>query len=347
MKSRSLPFTVAALSVGVCALASQVHAQAAPSAQIVGVDNFARAETDTYMARHGKTAGVGKLQHQRELQAVDKQVVIRPNRDTLYSMGLFDLAAGPATLVLPDVGKRYVSVQVISQDHYTTNIYHGAGTYTLTQENVGTRYAYVIIRLFVVPGSADDLKQVHALQDAIRVSQKDPGKLELPTWDAASLKKVRDALLVLGMTAPDANRSFGTKSAVDPVRHLARTASGWGGLPEQEAMYMSRTPQQNDGKTVYKVSVKDVPVDAFWSISVYDAKGYFAPNPEGAYSINNVTARKGSDGVVTLQFGGCDGAKTPNCLPIMPGWSYTVRLYQPRAEAVSGAWKFPEVQPVQ
>ena len=54
--------------------------------------------------------------------------------------------------------------------------------------------------------------------------------------------------------------------------------------------------------------------------------------------------RKTRDGSVTIQFGGCDG-KTPNCLPIMPGWNYTVRLYRPRKEILDGTWKFPEAQP--
>jgi hypothetical protein len=31
------------------------------------------------------------------------------------------------------------------------------------------------------------------------------------------------------------------------------------------------------------------------------------------------------DGSVAIQFGGCDGT-IPNCLPIMKGWIYTVRL---------------------
>jgi hypothetical protein len=46
-----------------------------------------------------------------------------------------------------------------------------------------------------------------------------------------------------------------------------------------------------------------------------------------------------------LLFGGCDGS-TPNCLPIMKGWIYTVRLYLPRAEILNGAWTFSEAHPV-
>ena len=96
---------------------------------------------------------------------------------------------------------------------------------------------------------------------------------------------------------------------------------------------------------MYRLVVKDVPVDGFWSVTVYDAKGFFQQNAQNAYSFNNITAKKGSDGSVTIQFGGCDGG-VPNCLPITPGWNYLVRLYRPRAEVLSGQWKFPEAEPV-
>jgi hypothetical protein len=105
------------------------------------------------------------------------------------------------------------------------------------------------------------------------------------------------------------------------------------------------TPQKNDGVTTYRLSVKDVPVDGFWSISVYNAAGYFQPNKENAYTLNNITANKEKDGSVIIQFGGCDG-RTRNCLPIMQGWNYMVRLYRPRPEILSGQWAFPVVQPL-
>jgi len=87
-----------------------------------------------------------------------------------------------------------------------------------------------------------------------------------------------------------------------------------------------------------------VPVDGFWSITVYNAKGFFEKNAYDAYSVNNITAKKNMDGGVTIQFGGCDG-KIANCLPITDGWNYTVRLYRPREDVLDGKWKFPEAQP--
>jgi hypothetical protein len=91
---------------------------------------------------------------------------------------------------------------------------------------------------------------------------------------------------------------------------------------------------------------KDVPVDGFWSISVYNAKGFFVRNDLNANTLNNITAKKSDDGSFAIQFGGCDG-NIPNCLPIMPGWNYIVRLYRPRPEILNGPWNFPDAQPMQ
>jgi hypothetical protein len=310
----------------------------------VTADNFARAESDLYFANVVKDGGLGKFVHRREVAAVNNQTVIRLNRDTLYTAVVLDLDAGPATIMLPDAGKRFMSLQVINEDHYTTAVFYGGGKYTLTKDKVGTRYALIAIRTLVDPINPEDVQKVHALQDAMQLSQKSAGSFEAPQWDHASQKKTRDALLVLAESLPDTKRMFGTKAEVEPVRHLIGSASAWGGNPNKDAMYLNVTPARNDGTTVYKLKVKDVPVKGFWSVSVYNAAGYFEPNPLNAYTLNNLTARKDASGSITIQFGNCDG-KVPNCLPIVKGWNYMVRLYRPGTEILNGKWSFPEAKP--
>ncbi|MBN9604035.1 MAG: DUF1254 domain-containing protein [Afipia felis] len=310
----------------------------------VTIDNFIRAESDTYIGNLLKEGSLGQFRHNREPASIDNQTVIRLNRDTLYSFAVFDLDAGPVTITMPDAGKRFMSLQVINEDHYVPAVYYGPGSHTLTKKNVGTRYVVAGVRTLVDPNDPKDLDQVHKLQDAIKVAQKGSGKLDLPNWDQASRKEIHDALLVLAKYAGGFAHAFGAKGQVDPIRHLIGTAAGWGGNPDKDATYMSFSPAKNDGATVYKLHVKDVPVNAFWSISLYNAAGYFEKNEYNAYSLNNITAKKNNDGSVDVQFGGCDG-KIPNCLPIMKGWNYTVRLYRPREEILNGKWKFPEPRP--
>ena len=85
---------------------------------------------------------------------------------------------------------------------------------------------------------------------------------------------------------------------------------------------------------------RDVPVQGFWSVTVYNKDGFFEPNALNAYSVNDVTAQRNDDGSVTIHFGGDAGAS--NYLPITPGWNYVVRMYLPGWQIIEGDWSPPE-----
>lgn len=318
----------------------------APAQQTIAVtvENFVRAETDLYFSAVAlKEGGFGKFEHKRELSPIDHQNVIRQNRDTLYSAAIFDLDAGAVTITLPETNGRFQSLQLITEDEYTPPTIYGAGQHSITKEQIGTRYVMAAVRTFVDPSKPSDLEEAHRLQDALEIEQKSQGTFEIPHWDPVSQKKVREALLILASTVTDTKRAFGSKEDVDPIQHLIGAASAWGANSPKDAIYLNVTPEKNDGTTVYRLTVKDVPVDGFWSVIVYNREGFIPQNERKIYSFNNVTAAKDADGSVTIQFGGsCD--KVANCIPIVPGWNYMVRLYRPRRELLNGSWKFPEAR---
>nr|MDJ0994465.1 hypothetical protein [Dinoroseobacter sp.] len=64
----------------------------------------------------------------------------------------------------------------------------------------------------------------------------------------------------------------------------------------------------------------------------------------GRNSLNNVTAETSTDGSITINFGACEDGRV-NCIPITPGWNYTVRLYEPREEILNATWSFPAIEP--
>jgi hypothetical protein len=312
----------------------------------VTVDNFVRAESDLYFAVVAvKEGGFGKFEHKRELTPLDQQHVVRQNRDTLYSAAVFDLDAGPVTITLPESNGRFQSLQLITEDEYTPPTIYGAGPHKVTRAQIGTRYVLAAVRTLVDPARPGDLNEARRLQDGLKVEQQNLGTFEVPHWDPVSQKKVRDALLVLASTINDTKRGFGTKDTVDPIQHLVAAASAWGGNSPKDAVYLNVTPTKNDGTTVHRLTVRDVPVDGFWSVIVYNADGYIPKNDRNVYSFNNVTAKKDVDGSVTIQFGACNDTTT-NCIPIVPGWNYMVRLYRPRKEILDGTWTFPEAQTV-
>ena len=70
--------------------------------------------------------------------------------------------------------------------------------------------------------------------------------------------------------------------------------------PPEAASYRLVLPEKNDGKIAHVLTEKDVPVNAFWSITVYDKDGYLPENEYNVYAFNDVTAKKNEDGSITI-----------------------------------------------
>jgi len=236
-----------------------------------------------------------------------------------------------------------MSMHVVNQDHYMF-VESEPGTYELTEDSVGTRFAAVTIRTFYNAGDPDDLAKAHTAQDSIVISGGGDGPFEAPDWNTDNLAVARKALNDLAVLGFDTTYAFGRKEDVHSVDYLVGAAAGWGGMPRSAAFYLMDSVQNNDGATPYAVTVKDVPVDAFWSITVYNADGYLEANDFDVNSYNNFSARPNDDGSYTIRFGGCEDGRA-NCIPITPGWNYAIRMYQPRKEILDGSWIFPAIEP--
>lgn len=310
---------------------------------MVTVDSFVRAETAVQFDRIVEMAGgVNKWNHYRLPTPIDEQGVIRVNRDTLCSFAVVDITKD-ATLMFPDAGKRYMSVLVIDKDHYIRKVFHRSGTYKLTMKEFESSHVCLVARIFVDPADEGDIKAVKAIQNQIVIDAASVTPFTHPEYDQESYKKTRDALKELSQGVGDTRRTFGTKKDVESIRHLLGTAARWGGLPTEEVYSLNMRPNLPVGK--YQITVKDVPVDAFWSISLYNREGYFQKNAFNAYSVNNISGIPNSDSSFTVHLGGCEDGRV-NCLPIKEGWNYTVRLYRPKKEILEGEWKFPGPQPI-
>lgn len=306
----------------------------------VNVDNFARAETHRMFADLLADIGaVNTFRHNREPADVAHQTVIRLNRDTLYSFAIVDLAGG-ATLTMPDAEGRYQSAMVVNEDHHINRIFHGPGVFELSADDLGSRYVLVAVRTLVDPDDPADIAAVAALQDRTTLVAGSAEPFVPAAYDRDSLDATRAPLLELARGMDSFGGMFGRRDEVDPVRHLLGTAAGWGGLPTSEAMYFGAEPRLPVGR--YTITVGDVPVDGFWSLSVYNADGFFEPNDRGAYSVNDITAVREPDGSVVVHLGDWDEG-TPNCIPLPEGWNYIVRMYRPRPEILDGTWTFPGV----
>ena len=305
----------------------------------VNVDNYARAEVAFQIDRFlAFGSGMNDWTHIRSPTPIDQQSVIRMNRDTLYSVAVADISRG-ATVTVPATDGRYLTVMIMNADGYVNRVVDEPGIEPLTVDEFDTDVVIAIARILVDPTDPDDVAEVNRLQDQLTIEAVSARPWVSGQYDEASYAKTKRHLLALGEGIQDSARTFGAKGAVDQVRFLIGTASGFGGLPAEEAYYAIRAAPQPAGR--FDLRVADVPVDGFWSVSVYNRDGYFDENPYDSYSVNSVTAVPGPEGDVSIRFGPePDGS--PNFLFVKDGWNYVARMYRPRPSVLDGTWTFPE-----
>lgn len=136
---------------------------------------------------------------------------------------------------------------------------------------------------------------------------------------------------------------------------------GLGALPVAEAMYMRAGGDDGTGvftgDGLYRLTLPaDVPVDAFWSLSMYevmdDGQLFFTDNPIKRYAIGDRTAglKREADGSVILWIGRTDpgGDRTANWLPAPKAGPFALylRTYMPRPELLDGRFRFKPVEKV-
>ena len=356
----------------------------------VTVELFGRAESDVTFAKYLSLAkAFNQFAHLRALTPLDQQNIVRMNRDTLYSPSIIDFAKctpSGVTLIFPPadvIGDRFVSAMIVSQDHdIIATKYPGDDNgegIEITPSDVGTDKAFIGLRVFT-DGSEEDLVKAHAVQDAFRIvpwndayesngaevdqetceMSKEEYMAEVAMWDKDSLATVRDLIKELQKHSnATSGEMFGpNRDEMNYLYYLFGTATGWGGQPPEDAVYIYGPPSDIDtsGDVAYQITIptNDLPLKrnpttgefiGFWSITVYDKDGFMEPNALEVNSINSATAKYDGDQVtITLAPEATCVASPKNCIPITPSWNYIVRMYVPERSLIDGSYEAPKLQ---
>ena len=102
-----------------------------------------------------------------------------------------------------------------------------------------------------------------------------------------------------------------------------------------------------DSYTIHFEKGQIPPVQAFWSITLYDNAGFQVANPINRFAVSSwMPFKYNADGSLDLYFQNDSpgGDKEANWLPAPKGpYNLTMRLYAPRSEALTGKWNPPPV----
>ncbi len=305
-------------------------------------ETYVRAETDRQFGIVAKMAGgVNQLFHFRRPTPLDRQNIVRMNRDTLYSMAVVDTSKG-ATISVPAVPSgRYASVYLVDNDHYCPLVIYDSGTHELPRD---TKYLGVGLRIQVFdPKDADEIALVNALQDqfVIRANSADPWPA--PDWDAASLKELTDRYEKESARYENWKGMMGPRGKVDEkTRHVA-AAAAWGLFPEWDATYLNYSGA-HDHRVCHKATYQVPENDAFWSITVYGSDG-FMKSDNNIVNSSNVTWN--ADGTFTVCFGSRQACgDVPNRLDTTEGWNFLMRIYRPGPPVLDGTYVLPAAVPM-
>jgi len=305
-------------------------------------ETYIRAESDRQFGVMAKMAGgVNRFYHLRRPTPLDKQNVVRMNRDTLYSMGIVDTSKG-ATITVPELPRdRYVSVYLVDNDHYCPFVIYTSGRHELPRD---TQYLCLAVRIQVFnPKDENEIALINALQDRFIIEANSADPLPELTWNLESLQALTDQYKKEFAQYSSFKGMMGPRGQVDEnTRHIA-AAGGWGLFPEWDATYLNYSGG-HDYRVCHRATYQVPENEAFWSITVYGNDGFMKSDNN---IVNSSNVKLNADGTFTVYFGAAETCgEVPNRLDTTEGWNFAMRIYRPGKSVLEGAYKLPAVKPV-
>ena len=285
--------------IAAISLAALLSTSATAAPTIVTQDNFPQAYTNMrFGAILKKSGGVNKFFKMPVPSSVpSEQFVVRMNRDTAYSVSVFDMT-GDVYVTVRKTDK-YATLQVVDENHETQPMVYGPGRYKLTAK---TDYAFIIYR--ALEGETRQNLVVEA-------TNAKPFKVK--EWDMKSFHAVDKAGNIDFSNGYDQSKAFSNKeSGQTPYMNYVGAAGGWGGAMVEDNIY--QTSKYMSADACYETTFVDPQAKYFWSATAYNADGRMFNDIANISSEMNPV--QNSDGTYTLRFG-CEGQ--PNNIPVAEG----------------------------
>lgn len=203
-------------------------------------------------------------------------------------------------------------------------------------------------RIGIERGKSFDIDKVDpGIKAGLETAPKDA--LKLMAWKLSSLARIANGWS-MNTDTMGVYGNYYLKRAI--VTQLGLGAN----LPE-DAIYpinlADETGKPLDGGSAYILHFDKgatPPVNAFWSVTLYDAEGYQVANSLNRFAVSSwMPFKYDPDGSLDLYFQNASpGAdKEANWLPAPKGpFNLTMRLYAPKSDALTGKWNPPPVMKV-
>ncbi|MEZ8989734.1 DUF1254 domain-containing protein [Vibrio breoganii] len=305
-------------------------------------EQFLEAESLHFMANMVKREGINGIFHFTTLAKAEDRWVVSPNNDVVYSMAVVDATKG-FTLTMPDTGDRYITAQIVSQEHMSTQLM-GGGVYTFDGSEFKGTHVAIGFRVGT-DGSDEDVKYiVENVQPKMIIESNSANPV--PEYDVDTLLTVRAELMKGYNELPD---TFGqmtddVRKVQDWEKFTYSTAGAWGLSADEYAMYAPYNPGVE--KDVCHVATYTQPeVEHFWSITLYNNEKYLMSDEHNVINTGNVKTNQ--DGTFTVHFGtkeACSEVKNIKNFALVTedNWGFLMRAYGANVQGFMN-YTMPEV----
>ncbi len=338
------------------------------------IKKFPYQDTYNYMLKYtgGDPSKLNKpTPGESKLTKAGEDKIVRMNNDTYYTGGFIYLSEGPVKLsaIYSDT-TRFYSFQLVDERNCNFhNIINPVGDYYLyygeKSEGIDSEkliespslIVAVITRVEVKDvNNSEDVETAKMVFNGLGISgpeiKKFPELDLLNSFEDTVVNRANELMDSVFANVPFRKLVASPDQIPNEVSYLylaAGTKGGWGGPVAEHSTYQmiffdDKGDVLDGSKGSYTITTKEPPVDAFWSVTVYDTErgGFFHPNKDDRYHINNTTAIKNVDGTFTFTFKTECTGEDINCLEVPAGkFDLAVRYYLPKEELISSEWSMP------
>ncbi len=325
MKALFFALTLSALCVGVVQAEIAIDGKDYKTTIPVTMENFDHVEAAVNFNKWASKGIMNSSVDLTDYYPAGPAPTVRANRDTLYTVGLYDNLKG-IHIEQPDNGI-FQSALVLDENAFAKDYVWTSGGFDVRPSD---GFVLVIFRI----GLEEGLEKARKAQKTIKVSNLGTRTYVTPRYNKADRDALWSKLNKKAIGSGIFLEYAFDENTIDPQTRALSNAAGWGGM----AFSVNNYQMSNNikGTQCMQTTFEDPRVDEFWSFTLYDAEGWLLPIGDNVLNGRDAVANK--DGTYTVSINCGDEAINNITSGDVEEWSVTWRSYGSSYKVKSGQW---------